>query len=128
MTVNLQPNDDGMKNWVFRQDSMRRWYWSASEDDDSCAVSHRAFDTRASCVEDAMEHGYVPEESHTGQTHTKKNTEYAHCSSRNGRRRYMSLRGFAISTTKLPGGATGAIALLSNPARFAALTHPHKVE
>jgi hypothetical protein len=36
--------------------------------------------------------------------------------------------GFAISTTKLPGGATGAIALLSNPARFAALTHPHKVE
>jgi hypothetical protein len=63
-----------MKNWVFRQDSMRRWYWCASKDDDSWTVSHRTFDTRASCVEDAIEHGYVREKSHAGQTHTNTNT------------------------------------------------------
>jgi hypothetical protein len=49
---------------------MRRWYWCAIEDDDSSAVSHRAFDTRASCVVDAMEHGYSQENATRSKTKT----------------------------------------------------------
>jgi hypothetical protein len=47
-----------MKDWEFLQDSKRRWYWHATKDDDTQALSHQAFDSRAACVADAIKHGY----------------------------------------------------------------------